>query len=288
VTVLHPGVRRRTRVRLLDDGDRPALAMLIDADPIANAVISARIATVGTLRAHRLGGQLAGVYEGDELVAACFSGGNLLPIGGDEAAWTALARFVGQRPRICTSVVGPAAAVEVMWPLLSAVWGPARSVRDAQPLLLADRVPAGPIDPEVRPARSGELDRYVPAAAAMFASELGLSPHVAPGTAAFRARIGELINARRALARYDHRGQVVFKAEIGAVSSVTAQVQGVWVRPDLRQRGIGTGAMAAVLRHGLTLAPTVSLYVNDYNTPARRLYDRLGMRQVGTLSTVLL
>jgi predicted GNAT family acetyltransferase len=31
----------------------------------------------------------------------------------------------------------------------------------------------------------------------------------------------------------------------------------------------------------------VSLYVNDYNVAARRLYDRLGMRQVGTLRTVL-
>ncbi|MCW2493476.1 MAG: family N-acetyltransferase, partial [Frankiales bacterium] len=34
-------------------------------------------------------------------------------------------------------------------------------------------------------------------------------------------------------------------------------------------------------------APTVSLYVNDFNTPARRMYDRLGMRQAGVLSTVL-
>jgi hypothetical protein len=60
------------------------------------------------------------------------------------------------------------------------------------------------------------------------------------------------------------------------------------VRPDLRGRGIATSALAAVCQHALALAPTVSLYVNDFNTTALRLYARLGMRQVATLATVLL
>jgi len=52
-------------------------------------------------------------------------------------------------------------------------------------------------------------------------------------------------------------------------------------------RGIGTGALAAVLEHALRLAPTVSLYVNDFNHAARRMYQRLGMYQVSVLETVL-
>ena len=59
------------------------------------------------------------------------------------------------------------------------------------------------------------------------------------------------------------------------------------MRPDMRGRGVGTGAMAAVIDYALQLAPRVSLYVNDFNYPARRLYERLGMRRIGTLSTVL-
>ncbi|WP_258933656.1 hypothetical protein [Nesterenkonia pannonica] len=38
---------------------------------------------------------------------------------------------------------------------------------------------------------------------------------------------------------------------------------------------------------GLRLAPTVSLYVNDYNAPALSTYRRVGFDQVGTYATVL-
>ena len=36
-----------------------------------------------------------------------------------------------------------------------------------------------------------------------------------------------------------------------------------------------------------TVAPLVSLYVNDYNLPARRAYERVGLSGVGTFSSVL-
>ena len=121
----------------------------------------------------------------------------------------------------------------------------------------------------------------------MFTEELAISPIGRDAGRGYRARVTELLNAGRAFARFDAQGQVEFKAEIGVLGPATAQLQGVWVRPDLRGRGIATAALAAVLADALDLAPSVSLYVNDYNTAARRLYDRLGMRQVGTLSTVL-
>ena len=46
--------------------------------------------------------------------------------------------------------------------------------------------------------------------------------------------------------------------------------------------------MAAVveLARG-SLAPVVSLYVNDYNAPARAAYRRAGFREVGTFASVL-
>ncbi|PZS27526.1 MAG: GNAT family N-acetyltransferase [Pseudonocardiales bacterium] len=273
---------------VLTDSSLPEFTVLVDSDPVANAVVSARVRAARTLVAARLGGLVVGVRQGDELVGACYAGGSLVPVGGDLETWEALARYVSKRPRGCTSIVGRADAVGAMWPLLAATWAPARCVRMSQPLLVLDGpVPTGG-NPSVRPARPDELERYVPAATAMFTEELGVSPNVAPGSAAYRTRVSELICAGRAFASFDFRGQVMFKAEIAAVSPHTCQIQGVWVRPDLRGRGIGTASLATVIAHARVLAPTVSLYVNDYNTAARRMYARLGMRQVATLATVLL
>jgi predicted GNAT family acetyltransferase len=35
------------------------------------------------------------------------------------------------------------------------------------------------------------------------------------------------------------------------------------------------------------VAPVVSLYVNEFNISARRAYERVGFRRVGTFATVL-
>ena len=161
-------------------------------------------------------------------------------------------------------------------------------MRYAQPLLVAEHAPAVPVDRRVRPVRPDEFDAYLPAAIAMFTEELGVPPTAAGGGLNYRRRVEWLIRSQRAFGIVDGDGRIAFKADLGAVSARTCQVQGVWVRPDLRGRGLGTAALAAVLDHALTLAPSVSLYVNDYNVAARRMYARLGMREVATLATVLL
>ena len=192
--------------------------------------------------------------------------------------------------RPCTSIVGRADAVRAIWAVLAPAWGPARTVRAAQPLLVIDAASCPPGgDPRVRVIRPDELAAYLPAAAAMFSEELGVSPLVgdAGGGIEYRRRVAGLIRDRRAFGILDADGSVLFKADIGAVSEHTCQLQGVWVRPDARGQGIGTAALPTVLQHALTLAPTVSLYVNDFNLAARRMYARLGMREVATLSTVL-
>ncbi len=276
------------RVDELDDADRDELTAFVDRDPIVNAVVAARLHTLDSLSPRRFGGQLLGVRDAEgALAAAAFNGGNLLPIGGDPEHWRALAEFVARRPRVCSSVVGHAATVAVMWPVLQTAWGAPRAVRRRQPLLvLDDAVAAGHADVGVRAMRRDELDAYLPAAAAMFAEELGVSPSEG-GAGHYRTRVANLIREGRAFGVL-RGGEVVFKADFGAVSPRTCQIQGVWTRPDLRGRGLGTAAMIGVLDRALALAPSASLYVNDFNEPARRMYARLGMREIAVLSTVLL
>lgn len=288
MTALWPAMRERTAVVPLTDDDLPSLHRLLERDPIGNAVVSSRVHAARSLDPRRLGGTVLGVRNHGEVVAACYSGGNFVPLGGTADDLVRIAECAARRPRIATSVVGPAEAVATVWPALARYWEAPREVRRSQPLLVLRADPALRGEAAVRRVRMADLDRYVPAAAAMFMEELGVPPERSATRAAFRARVGELIRSGRAFARFDGSGEVVFKADFGAVTPQTIQLQGVWVRPDLRGQGIGTAAVATVLRSALRLAPSASLYVNDFNAPARRVYEKLGMRQHGLLSTVLL
>lgn len=274
--------------RVLMAGDEHALRSLVQRDRVLNCVVDARLQRAPDLSPRRLGGQLWGLAdERSGLRAAAFAGGNLIPVGDDLDALELIAAELSRSGRSCSSIVGAAESVEAMWSVLARRWGPARALRVNQPLLSTQTVPAIQADRQVRQVRPAELARFLPAAVSMFTEELGISPIGADSGRGYQARVAELIGAGRAFARFDARGQVEFKAEIGVLGPATAQIQGVWVRPDLRGRGIGTSAMAAVLQIALGLAPSVSLYVNDYNTAGRRLYDRLGMRQIGLLRTIL-
>jgi hypothetical protein len=65
-------------------------------------------------------------------------------------------------------------------------------------------------------------------------------------------------------------------------------VQGVWVRPEYRGRGIAAPGMAAVVNQSReTISPIVSLYVNDFNAPGRATYKRAGFHEVGEFMSVL-
>jgi predicted GNAT family acetyltransferase len=95
-----------------------------------------------------------------------------------------------------------------------------------------------------------------------------------------------LIAAGRAWARFE-RGQVVFKAEVGSQSPSVGQIQGVWVHPSRRGEGLGTVGTAAVVERLAAMGRIASLYVNGFNIPARRTYDRIGFTQVASFATVL-
>ena len=139
----------------------------------------------------------------------------------------------------------------------------------------------------MRRVRPDELDVLLPACVAMFTEEVGVSPVGPDGGASYRSRVAELVRAGRAFARIEG-GRVVFKAEIGAVSPAACQVQGVWVPPDLRGRGLSAPGMAAVVEIARReIAPVVSLYVNGFNDGGPGAYRRVGFTEVGTFMSVL-
>ncbi len=280
-------VRQRSEpARLLDDRDRVAAIAVCDTDPVANVFVASRIRALG-LEAGRVGAQIWGFEQGGQLTSLCYAGANLVPVQATSAAVAVFADRALRQGRRCSSIVGPSAAVTELWGLLRPHWGPARDVRAAQPLMAIDGPPQVAPDPAVRRVRSDEIDILMPACVAMFTEEVGVSPMAGDGGAAYRARVTELIRAGRAFARIED-GRVIFKAEVGAATPQACQVQGVWVRPEFRGRGLAAPGMAAVVIEARrSISPVVSLYVNDFNAPGRATYRRAGFREIGEFMSVL-
>ncbi|URM99955.1 GNAT family N-acetyltransferase [Actinomadura madurae] len=273
-------------VRVLDDRHRAEALAILDADPVSNVFVSSRVHAAG-LDPRRLGAQMWGYLRDGRLVSLCYSGANLIPVAAGPEAVRAFAERAQAQGRRCSSIVGPVDAVGDLWEILAPYWGPARAVRAVQPVMATSAVPAVPADPRVRRVRMEEFDIVYPACVAMFTEEVGVSPNAGDGGVLYRARVAELIRDGRAFARIED-GRVMFKAEVGAVTPRACQVQGVWVPPDLRGRGLSETGMSAVVREALrTIAPTVSLYVNDYNTRARAAYRRVGFTELGSFTSIL-
>lgn len=274
-------------MRVLGDADLPEVRAVLARDPVAHVFVAGRVEASGA-EPWRLGAELWGHRGPDgRLASLCYAGANLVPVEATSEAVRQFADRARRQGRRCSSIVGMAGDVGPLWDLLRPAWGEARDVRPRQPLLVADSPPLVPPDPAVRAVRPDELDVLLPAAVAMFTEEVGVSPLLGDGGLLYRSRVAELIAQRRSFARIED-GRVLFKAEVGAATRDSCQVQGVWVAPELRGTGLGTAGTAAVLALALsTIAPSVSLYVNDYNGAARRVYDRVGFRQVGTCMSVL-
>ena len=267
------GTRRGLRV--LGPTDLPEVQQLLARDPITNVFVDHRV-RLTRLEPRWLGGEIWGYDEGRGLVSLCHVAANLSPVQatpgspdgvrdpgpaagpqvrldhgrarGRDGAVAACSHRIGVRPDRC----GPG----------SRSWSST-----------ARRVIA--VSPDVRRVRPDEIDLLYPACVAMYTEELGVSPETSGGAALYRARVAQLIAKGHAFAHIDD-GEVLFKAEIGALTPHACQLQSVWITPRLRGQGLANAYVAAACVLAQQEAPVISLYVNEHNEAARRAYATVG------------
>lgn len=271
--------------RTLNRRDTTALIELLDRDPVAN------IFTRSQVNLHRSAApdgyaRIVGLDGDAGLESACWVGANVAPTLMTEDEAKKYAQYALESRQRFASVFGPAQSVLAMHEVL--LEGPQEifDVRENQPLLTISQQPAGIRRNNLRPARIHEFDLVLPASAAMFEEELGYSP-LENGGSFYRSRVRQLIRDAHTLIDCDENGEVVFKADLGTVTDEVVQIQGVWVNPKYRGLGLASGYMSATVDYAMQFAPIASLYVNDFNVPALKTYQRIGFEQVGTFATIL-
>jgi predicted GNAT family acetyltransferase len=273
-------------LRVLGPADLPRVQALLERDPVTNVFVDYRVRMTG-LDPRWLGGEMWGYVEDGELVSLCHAAANLVPVEATERALEVFSARALARGRTCSSIVGPEQQVADFWRAVEPWWGPARLLRGAQPFMTLTGPPAVEPDPAVRPVRPEEFDLLYPACVDMFTEEVGVSPEAGGGRDLYQTRVRQLISKGLAYARIED-GEVLFKAEIGAVTPHACQVQGVWVPPSRRGQGLSVPGMAAVAELARQdVAPVVTLYVNAHNAAARRCYETVGFAQTCRFTTIL-
>jgi ribosomal protein S18 acetylase RimI-like enzyme len=277
-------------VRSLGREDEAVAMAALDRNPVRDVFIASRILHDGALSS--LGpSPLWGAFEGGQLRGLLHVGPNLVPATDDQGACETLAAAAGGLYPT-RMLVGERVAVELLWSLVGPSYPAPREVRRRQFVYAVD--PDGlargprPRGPGLaRLAERSDEDRVLRLSAAMYTEEMGENP-MARDPDGYRRRVRMLIS-RGWTYVYESGGTLQFKMDIGCASRHTAQIQGVYVPPELRGRGVGTTAMAACCDLAFDRHPNLSLYVNDFNGPAVALYERIGFaREPYDFQTIML
>ncbi|HWD44397.1 MAG TPA: GNAT family N-acetyltransferase [Actinomycetota bacterium] len=280
----------RYQVRSLGREDEAVAMAALDRNPVRDVFIASRILHDGALSS--LGpSPLWGAFEGGQLRGLLHVGPNLVPATDDQGACETLAAAAGGLYPT-RMLVGERVAVELLWSLVGPSYPAPREVRRRQFVYAVD--PDGlargprPRGPGLaRLAERSDEDRVLRLSAAMYTEEMGENP-MARDPDGYRRRVRMLIS-RGWTYVYESGGTLQFKMDIGCASRHTAQIQGVYVPPELRGRGVGTTAMAACCDLAFDRHPNLSLYVNDFNGPAVALYERIGFaREPYDFQTIML
>jgi GNAT superfamily N-acetyltransferase len=270
--------RSALRVTRLGPAHTGQLAALIDREPVTNVYLRSEL---------RLGfeaGDWWGAFEEDELTSVVLGWSLVVPYLPDLEAAVPLAQALvtGAQPRM---VVGHRASVMALHNAFRPP-KPARELRDPQPLMVLDRGDlVGTPSSDVRPSTRGDLEALIVAAARMHREEMGIDP-LAVDAPAWRMRMMSLIERRWSWIWMRHH-EVLFKAELSAWTPDVVQIQGVYTAPKYRGQGIARAGLAAVCANVFNDVPRCSLYVNQYNVIAQRVYERLGFKAADVFATVM-
>ncbi|MGZ4808746.1 MAG: GNAT family N-acetyltransferase [Thermoanaerobaculia bacterium] len=272
----------RWGVKLLADEDVKGVLAFLRREPLINIYLISRLLEEKTAAAT----QIVEIRYNRELVVVASLATNIViaadpDASGDlvESAVALIADRIITRMIPVRAIISPANLVETLWQHLRKTIDPPTVVRMHQPIYALRRRLGFPDLETARYSTLRDLDQLVPACAAMHKEEVGIDP-LERDAAGYRERIRELVDRKRSIMRAEG-GRIASKCEFSAVTDEAVQLMGVWTDPAFRRRGLARRTLREVCGHLFHRGKHVTLFVNDFNTPAVALYESLGFEQIG-------
>ena len=138
----------------------------------------------------------------------------------------------------------------------------------------------------LRRATLEDLDKVAPVQASLAEYESGINPlEVDPE--GFRARCARRIEMGRVWV-LEKDGNLIFKADVQAQTPDVIYLEGVWVAPAERGKGIGRKCMRQLTQDLLTQTKTVCVLVNEENERAHTFYRMCNFKVRGVYDSLFL
>jgi len=138
----------------------------------------------------------------------------------------------------------------------------------------------------LRRATIDDLDQIAPVQASMAEQESGLNPLNADPEG-FRARCARRIEMGRIWV-LEQDGNLMFKADIQADTPDVVYLEGVWVNPNERSKGIGRKCLRQLCQNLLTRTKAVCVLVNEDNKRAHTFYRMCNFKMRGVYDSIFL
>jgi predicted GNAT family acetyltransferase len=138
----------------------------------------------------------------------------------------------------------------------------------------------------LRLATMDELDLIVPAHAQIAYDESGIDPLLADPEG-FRKRCARRIEKGQSWVLVEN-GRLVFKAEVVTDTPETVYLEGIWVDPLERGKGIGSRCMSQLSRSFLMRSSSVCVLVNEKFKSAQAFYKKAGFKFISHYDTIFL
>jgi predicted GNAT family acetyltransferase len=138
----------------------------------------------------------------------------------------------------------------------------------------------------LRHATLDDLDQIAPVQAAMAECESGINPlEVDPE--GFRARCARRIKMGRVWV-LENDGRIIFKVDIQADTPDVIYLEGVWVSPAERGKGIGRKCLRQVSKDLLSRTKSVCVLVNEEHERAHTFYRMCNFKVRGIYDSIFL